>query len=180
MFGIGTAELIVILVIGIMVVGPERMVEFAREAGAMLHKFRSETDGVTREFREALALDEAQDAVKEMKESVQEISGELRTTAGEAETSLEEAKEATASAAAAANVPFSRPQVSGVPHPKRTPTSVLADTAAVEIDVAEYVAPEDEQEAIELDPVVLVDDDEDDGQSEAGGNLEPKQAAGEV
>jgi len=179
MFGIGTAELIVILVIGIMVVGPERMVEFAREAGAMLRKFRSETDGVTKEFREALALDEMQETVKEMKESVEEINGELRTTVGEAETSLEEAKEATASAAAAANVPFSRPQVSSAAQPKPAQTSVLADTAAVEIDVAEYVAPEDEQEAIELEQVVLMDD-EDDGQSKVSSPLEPKQAAGEV
>jgi len=179
MFGIGTAELIVILVIGIMVVGPERMVEFAREAGTMLRKFRSETDGVTKEFREALALDEMQETVNEMKDSVQEINGELRTTVGEAETSLEEAKEATASAAAAANVPFSRPQVSSAAQPKPAQTSVLADTAAVEIDVAEYVAPEDEQEAIELEQVVLMDD-EDDGQSKVSSPLEPKQAAGEV
>ena len=57
MFGVGSGEIILILVIAMLVVGPERMVTFARDAGEMLAKFRRETDSVTSEFKEALSLD---------------------------------------------------------------------------------------------------------------------------
>jgi len=56
-FGVGVGELLVILVIAMMVVGPERMVELAGELGRFLRRFRSTTEEVTREFREAFTLE---------------------------------------------------------------------------------------------------------------------------
>ena len=58
MLGIGTGEIILILVIAVLVVGPERMVVFARQAGRLLAQFRQQSDSMTKEFREALALEE--------------------------------------------------------------------------------------------------------------------------
>ncbi|MEA3407422.1 MAG: twin-arginine translocase TatA/TatE family subunit [Chloroflexota bacterium] len=57
MFGIGTGEILLILVIAMLVVGPERMVSFARDAGRLLAEFHQETDSVTKEFREALSVE---------------------------------------------------------------------------------------------------------------------------
>ena len=57
MFGVGTGEIVLILAIAMLVVGPERMVTFARQAGELIAKFRQQTDSVTAEFREALSLD---------------------------------------------------------------------------------------------------------------------------
>jgi sec-independent protein translocase protein TatB len=57
MFGIGTGELILVLIIAVLVVGPEKMVVFARDAGRWLARFRSMTDGVTKEFQDAFSLD---------------------------------------------------------------------------------------------------------------------------
>lgn len=57
MFGIGTGEILLILVIAMLVFGPERMVEMSRQAGQMLAKFRAETDDMTKEFREVLSLE---------------------------------------------------------------------------------------------------------------------------
>ncbi len=54
MFGIGTGELLLILVIAMLVVGPERMVDYARRAGVLLTKIRQQTDQVTKEFKQAL------------------------------------------------------------------------------------------------------------------------------
>ena len=54
MFGIGTGELLLILVIAMLVVGPERMVDYARRGGRLLVKIREQTDQVTKDFREAL------------------------------------------------------------------------------------------------------------------------------
>jgi sec-independent protein translocase protein TatB len=58
MFGIGTGEILLILIIAMLVIGPERMVEFAGKAGRLLAKLRMEGDKITSEFREALAVDE--------------------------------------------------------------------------------------------------------------------------
>ncbi len=57
MFGIGLTELIVILVLAALVVGPEEMIQFAGQMGRWLAKFRRETEGVTREFKEAFNLE---------------------------------------------------------------------------------------------------------------------------
>jgi sec-independent protein translocase protein TatA len=57
MFGIGLMELLTILVLATVVLGPERMVDFARQLGRWMAKFRAETDSVTKEFREAFNLE---------------------------------------------------------------------------------------------------------------------------
>jgi sec-independent protein translocase protein TatB len=57
MFGVGTGEILLVLVIAMLVVGPERMVAFARDMGQLLAHFRQETDSVTREFRDALSVE---------------------------------------------------------------------------------------------------------------------------
>jgi len=62
MFGIGTGELLVILVIAVLVVGPERMVQFASQLGKWLAQFRQTTDSVTRDFREAFSLEAGEEA----------------------------------------------------------------------------------------------------------------------
>jgi len=61
-FGIGTAELLLIMVIAMLVVGPERMVTLARDAGRALAKFRQITESVTKEFRETFSLEELEAA----------------------------------------------------------------------------------------------------------------------
>lgn len=70
MFGIGTGEILLILVIAMMVVGPERMVKFARDAGRILAQFRQQTESMTKEFRDALAVDEIE---KEIKATMEEL-----------------------------------------------------------------------------------------------------------
>ena len=57
MFGVGTGEILAILVIAMVVVGPERMVEFASKMGRFIAQFRQQTDSVTKEFREAFSLE---------------------------------------------------------------------------------------------------------------------------
>lgn len=81
MFGIGTGEILLILVIAMMVVGPERMVKFARDAGRMLAQFRQQTESMTKEFREALAVDEIE---KEIKATMEELPQGEEPAASEA------------------------------------------------------------------------------------------------
>lgn len=50
MFGIGMTELMVILVIGLLVLGPKRLPELARSLGRGLAEFRRASNDLRREF----------------------------------------------------------------------------------------------------------------------------------
>lgn len=64
MFGIGTSELLVILVVALIVLGPKRLPEVARTLGKGLAELRRATSGLTDELSNARALleEEAQQA----------------------------------------------------------------------------------------------------------------------
>ncbi len=58
MFDIGFWELVVIVVIGLLVVGPERLPGFAREAGRWIRRVRRLTGDARREIQRELQWDE--------------------------------------------------------------------------------------------------------------------------
>lgn len=58
MFGIGPTELIVVLVIALIVVGPERLPQLAGQIGKAIRDFRQMSGDVTGEFQRAFQLDE--------------------------------------------------------------------------------------------------------------------------
>jgi Tat protein translocase TatB subunit len=56
MFGIGLQELLVIMVVALIVLGPKRIPELARALGKGLAEFRRATEDITGEFRNAQNL----------------------------------------------------------------------------------------------------------------------------
>lgn len=56
MFGIGTPELLVILVVALIVLGPKRLPEVARTLGKGLAELRKATGGLTEELSNARVL----------------------------------------------------------------------------------------------------------------------------
>lgn len=58
MFGIGPTELIVLLVLALIVVGPERLPQLAGQVGKAIRDFRQMSGDVTGEFQRAFQLDE--------------------------------------------------------------------------------------------------------------------------
>jgi len=59
MFGIGLLELVVIAVLGVLVVGPEKVPDLARQAARLLKSAKQVTDSVRDELRENLGPDYA-------------------------------------------------------------------------------------------------------------------------
>lgn len=70
MFGIGMPELLVILVIALLVVGPKRLPDLAKTVGKGMAEFRKATEGATETLKETLRMDEIKQDVEEIKESL--------------------------------------------------------------------------------------------------------------
>lgn len=84
MFGIGPTELIVILVIALIVVGPEKLPQLAGQIGKAIRDFRQMSGDVTSEFQRAFQLDEPQppaptDQVSEPAVTPNGVSGAVPT-----------------------------------------------------------------------------------------------------
>ena len=73
-FGIGLPELLVILVLTLIVVGPQRLPEVAAQIGRTIREFRRYSSGVTKELL---------DAVQDLENEYQDLRGELKSVSGE-------------------------------------------------------------------------------------------------
>ncbi|MEA1935566.1 MAG: Sec-independent protein translocase protein TatB [Thermodesulfobacteriota bacterium] len=66
MFGIGMPEILVILVVALIIIGPKKLPDIAKALGKGLSEFRRATDDV----KETLNVDELKDEIDDMKDSL--------------------------------------------------------------------------------------------------------------
>ena len=87
---IGVSELIVVLVVALIVLGPDKLPRYARKLGAALAEFRKASDEATREIRENVVepLEEAQRPLREAMEPVEELDRAVKGNLDEVRTSL--------------------------------------------------------------------------------------------
>lgn len=74
MFDIGFWELIIIAIVALLVVGPDRFPDFARQAGKWLAKFRRLINNLQREIKQELSRDEG----KVFKQQLEELDGLMK------------------------------------------------------------------------------------------------------
>jgi sec-independent protein translocase protein TatB len=74
MFDIGFWELVIMALIALVVIGPERLPEFARDAGRLVRKIRNFIQGAKRELEKELELDQ----INDLNESIDHVDGLLK------------------------------------------------------------------------------------------------------
>jgi Tat protein translocase TatB subunit len=79
MFGIGMTELLVILTIGLVVIGPKKLPELARSLGKGLAEFRRASTDMRREFLEVTDEARIDLSPQEPAEAESEKTGEAKT-----------------------------------------------------------------------------------------------------
>ena len=85
-FDIGLQEVILVLVVAVIVIGPQRLPGMARKIGRVYRNFKRITGDLTKEFKEAIDVEEE---VEEMKKAVDEVKGTLDTEAQEMKKTLD-------------------------------------------------------------------------------------------
>jgi len=76
MFGIGMPEMILILIVALIVIGPQRLPDLAKALGRGVAEFRK----ATREFKESLDIEEVEDAYNVLHEVKEDIDETLKKT----------------------------------------------------------------------------------------------------
>lgn len=140
MFGIGTGEILLILAIAMLVVGPEKMVEFAGKAGRLLAKLRLEGNKITSEFREALSVDEISE----------ELQGIVREVKGEEAPAPRETAAAPTSPPEPSQPPPAGQPAPAAPEPALTRPNLSAEAEAVDLGTG-LLVPADEK----VEPTII-------------------------
>lgn len=83
MFDIGFGELLLIAVVALVVLGPERLPKAARFAGLWVRRARNQWDSVKQELERELHAEELQRNLRSMRQSVQQTERELQEGAAQ-------------------------------------------------------------------------------------------------
>lgn len=83
MFDIGFSELLVIAVVALVVLGPERLPKAARFAGLWVRRARNQWDSVKQELERELQADEIKRQMQDVRQGMQDTENQLRAS-GEA------------------------------------------------------------------------------------------------
>ena len=119
MFDIGFSELLLIMVVALVVVGPERLPRLARTAGIYLGRARRAIASVKADVQRELAAEELRRALEDQAKSagLHEIIEETQDAAAAAERFLREAEQETGDALADANLMEGLPGTPAKPDP---------------------------------------------------------------
>ena len=95
MFDIGFSELLVIAVVALLVIGPERLPKVARTAGIMFGRLQRYVNDVKADIQREVELDELkklrsqfEDAAKSVEQSVGEVDQQMRAVGDELNRSI--------------------------------------------------------------------------------------------
>lgn len=139
MFDIGFSELLVIAVVALLVLGPERLPKAARFAGLWVRKARAQWYSVKSEFEREMASDE-------LKRSVGNPLGDLRSAASEAARDLGDTqreladalRDTEALARADADAATAVQDIPAAPAPADAPAGIPGETTPTQAELDNF------------------------------------------
>ena len=89
---IGALELVVVFIVALLVIGPDKLPLYARKLGAAMREFRKASQDVTQEIRESVIdpLEEAQKPLREAMEPIEELQKDLKADVKSVEKDLKD------------------------------------------------------------------------------------------
>jgi sec-independent protein translocase protein TatB len=93
MFDAGIQELLLIMVIALLVVGPDRLPGLARKAGNFIGKVRHYVAGVRKDIEQELQADDLRNMMQKQSEELDELRGLVSKVHAETEGTLEMVEE---------------------------------------------------------------------------------------
>jgi sec-independent protein translocase protein TatB len=93
MFDVGFSELLVIAVVALLVLGPERLPKAARFAGLWVRRARAQWNSVKSEFERDLASDELKRGLRDTQDSLREAQDSLRNVGSRLRREVESASD---------------------------------------------------------------------------------------
>lgn len=152
MFDIGFWELVLIAVIGLVVLGPERLPVAVRTVARWVRTFRAMAASVQNELNQELKLQEMQENLKKAEQM------NLKDLAPEVDASLRELKEAAASV----QRPYANSQSAASPEPATASDATVS--AAADVTTATSDSPASTASAaLQPNAAELAEQEEDDG-----------------
>jgi sec-independent protein translocase protein TatB len=119
-FDIGFSELLVIALVALIVIGPERLPKVARTAGQLLGRLQRYVAEVKSDIAREIELDELRKFRAEVEETARSFERTVHTEVREAEEKIQKiAEQAKLETSAAANPPSPQPELA-LPDPKKT------------------------------------------------------------
>jgi sec-independent protein translocase protein TatB len=170
MFDVGFSELIVIALVALIVVGPERLPRVARTLGALLGRAQRYVNDVKADIQREVDLDELknirstfQDAAKSVKESVNQVGEDLQAAGESLNQSFsgtpESQAEPTAALPPAAGESLTH-SISGTPENQVEPTAALPPAAGESLTHSISGTAEDQAEPTTAQPAAAAAADE--------------------
>ena len=123
MFDVGFSELLLIAVVALLVLGPERLPKAARFAGLWVRRARAQWNSVRNEFERELADDELKRTLRETQASLRDAQQSLREAGGELQREFTTARDDLMRG------PRPEPGVSPAPVPALAPALLPGETA---------------------------------------------------
>ncbi|WP_159017057.1 Sec-independent protein translocase protein TatB [Cognatiluteimonas profundi] len=93
MFDVGFSELLVIAVVALLVLGPERLPKAARFAGLWVRRARAQWNSVKAEFEHDLADEDLKRSLRETQDALRDAHASLRNAGSGLEREMHEARE---------------------------------------------------------------------------------------
>jgi sec-independent protein translocase protein TatB len=85
MFEIGFSEIVVIVVVALIVIGPEKLPKLARTYGLLYGRVQRYVSGIQQDMEREVALDQMKKATADAQQKLMEFKAQMLTVEGEAE-----------------------------------------------------------------------------------------------